>query len=468
MRIGVGRNDLTPRVGVELVGFGAFINRHSIGVRDRLWARAMAFEVDGEAAVIVGLDLCVIYRDTTERICELVHEATGVPPERVMINCSHTHSGPGTGGLIGWGAPDQPYIELLPNRIAAAAIAAIEDLQPATLAHAQVPCEGIGVNREYESPRPTLEEALADDWRPAHPELTDTTAHVLVARDESGEMIGFVSSFGCHPVVCCAQSRWIHGDFPGVATNLIEREHPGAVGLFLQGAQGDVNSCVVHEPEQESLLALDVIAGRYARCVREGLRAAQTLEVDRVDVIRRAAQFSRRALNIDDFRELLAEQEAVIQAPDASDTDQQVRLATVRATAYRRFIDALNEGRPVVRPTVMQGIRLGPLGIYGAPFEMFQAIKNDVLDEAQAPIPLVLGVTNDSVSYAPDRETAAHGGYATDQVPLMQGTLPLANIHDELVEALLGLDAELFGGDSGDGGNRQQATGNGDGDDGTS
>ena len=92
----------------------------------------------------------------------------------------------------------------------------------------------------------------------------------------------------------------------------------------------------------------------------------------------------------------------------------------------------------------MQGIRLGPLGIYGAPFEMFQAIKNDVLEQAQAPIPLVLGVTNDSVSYAPDRETAARGGYATDQVPLMQGTLPLANIHDELVEALLGLDAELF------------------------
>ena len=104
MRIGFGRSDLTPRVGVELAGFGAFINRHSVGVRDRLWARAMAIEAaDGEAAVIVGLDLCVIYRETTERVCELLHEATGVPPERVMVNCTHTHSGPETGGLIGWG-----------------------------------------------------------------------------------------------------------------------------------------------------------------------------------------------------------------------------------------------------------------------------------------------------------------------------------------------------------------------------
>lgn len=447
MRIGFGRSDLTPRVGVELAGFGAFINRHSIGVRDRLWSRAMAVEgEDGEPAVIVGNDICVIYRETTERVCELVRAATGIPPERVMINCTHTHSGPETGGLIGWGQPDAPYIELLPDRIATAAIAAVEHLQPATLSHAEVPCSGIGYNREYDQ-RPPLQEALREDWRPQRPELTDTTAHVLVAWDADGEVIGFASSFGCHPVVCCAKSRWIHGDFCGVATNLIEREHLGSTGLFLQGAQGDVNTCVVHESEQDSLLALDVIAARYARSVRRGLEVAQPLEVDRVEVVRREMQFSRREYTPEDFDELLAEQEAIILAPGASDDDQQVRLAIVKAIAYRRLIDALEQGRPLVKPTVMQGLRIGPLGIYGAPFEIFQAIKNEVVQAARAPIPLVLGVTNDSVSYAPDRETAARGGYATDQVPLMQGTLPLANIHDELVAALLELDRELFAAD---------------------
>jgi len=68
-----------------------------------------------------------------------------------------------------------------------------------------------------------------------------------------------------------------------VATNMLEREFSDAgravVGLFLQGAEGDVNSCVVHKPEQEALLALDVIAARYARSVREGLREAEPIEV---------------------------------------------------------------------------------------------------------------------------------------------------------------------------------------------
>ena len=445
MRIGVGRSELTPRVGVELAGFGAYINRHSTGVREPLWARAMAFDLDGAPVVIISNDLVVIYRDTTERVCALVQESTGVPPERVMVHCTHTHSGPETGGLIGWGQPDQPWLELLPGRIAAAAIAAVRDLRPATLSHAQVPCEGIGVNREYDA-RPTLEEALRDDWRPAHPELTDTTAHVLVARDGDGRLFGFAGSFGCHPVVCCAQSRQIHGDFPGVATNLIEGERPGSTGLFLQGAQGDVNTCVVHESEADSLRALPIIAERYARCVRQGIESAQPLEVDRIDSVRREMDFTRRELSRDDFVRLLAEQEAVIHAEGASDADQAVRLATVKAVAYRRFLAALDEGRPLTRPTFLQGLRIGPLGIYGAPFEIFQAIKNDVLAQAHAPIPVVLGVTNDSVSYAPDRTAAARGGYAADQVPLMQGTLPLANIHDELVVALLELDVELFAG----------------------
>jgi hypothetical protein len=81
--------------------------------------------------------------------------------------------------------------------------------------------------------------------------------------------------------------------------------------------------------------------------------------------------------------------------------------------------------------------------LLGTPFEIYQAIKNDVVAAAQAPIPLVMGLTNDELGYAPDRATAAAGGYAARQVPFMLGSLPFANIHDELAAALLALDARL-------------------------
>ena len=474
MRLGFAKSDLTPRVGVELCGFGPFINRHSIAVRDRLWARAMAVEVGEKRAVVISNDLCLVEQSTTARIRELIGEATGLPPEAIMVHSTHTHSGPNTSArLQGWGVLDVPYVEVLPQRIAAAGIAALGNLQESTLSHAEVPCEGMSLNREYDQDAPPLEDVLRDDWRPAKPELTDTTCHVLVARaltppsregsarsaggrppsscspspvgrgPGAGPPLGFAAYFGCHPVVCCAATRYIHGDYAGVAMNLLEREHPGSVGLFLQGAQGDVNSCVVHKPEQESLLALDVIAARFARAVREGLRQAQPLDITDMSYALHDVTFSRRALTRDDIAARLAEQDAILHAPGASDEDSKVRMAGVFALAYRQLLAAMDRGESLQPPTQLQGLRLGPLALLGSPFEIFQAIKNDVRQRAKSPLPLVMGLTNDGLGYAPDRDCAARGGYAADMVPLMIGMLPYANIHEELVTAFLALEALL-------------------------
>jgi hypothetical protein len=445
MRIGFGKVDITPRVGVELAGFGPFRNRHSIAVRDRLWSRAMAVSCDDRIAVLVSNDLIQLRVPQVARVRELVGDATGLAPEQIMVHCTHTHSGPATGSLTGWGDPDCPYLEILPGRIARAACEAVGNLQEATLSHAEVPCEGIGLNREWDRDAPPLEEVLCEDWRPAKPELTDTTCQVLAAHDAAGRMLGFASYFGCHPVVCCAESRYISGDFVGVATNLLERENPGAVGLFLQGAQGDVNSCVVHKSEQESLLALDIIAARYARSVRHGLTQARPIPVDCLRWASHEVCFSRREVDATWVRARLAEQEAILWAPDASDSDQAVRMATVCARAFRGFLESLEQGERFDEPREIHGIRLGPLTILGGPFEIFQAIKNEVRSRVRTPLSMVLGLTNGQTGYAPDKKTAAakSDGYTAYTVPLILGIMPFANIHEELANAFVAVADDL-------------------------
>jgi len=307
-----------------------------------------------------------------------------------------------------------------------------------------VPCEGLGINREYDNPSPSVEEALRDDWRPRRPELTDTTCHVLRV-DAGGRCIGFVSYFGCHPVTCCAAVRHIHGDYCGVATNTLERENAGAVGLFLQGAQGDVNTCVVHKNEQDSLRALDVLAERYARAVRAGLAAAKPVNVDRLACVRQTVTFRRKPWTREKLAAILAEQEAIVHAPGASDEDQKMRLAEVRVLALRQLIAELDAGRSLEPPTELHGMRIGPIALLGTPLEVFQAIKNEAVGWAKAsvPVPLVTGLTNDSIGYAVDRTTAAKGGYAADMVPLMCRSLPFEDIHGQVVEALAALASAL-------------------------
>jgi hypothetical protein len=446
MKAGFAKNDITPRVGVELCGFGAFLCRHSIGVRDRLWARAMVAEHNGTKVALISCDLVGTSLELTRRVRRLISAATGIPEDAILLHCTHTHSGPNTGGYIGWGEPDEPYLETLPQRIALAVRKAAENIVEATLSHAEVPCEGIGLNREYDCDAPPIEQVLDDDWRPEKPELTDTTCHVVEARSK-GRRIGFLSYFGCHPVVCCAATRYIHGDYCGVATNMLERESPGAVGLFLQGAQGDVNSCVVHKPEQESLLALDIIASRYANHVRRGLEEAKPVEIDTLRYRRREVVFSRKPWDLAELQRRLAESERKLSTPEATDSYStegwNVRMETVYAIALRRLVAKAERGEALSQATEIQGLRMGPLAFLGTPFEVFQAIKNDVRTRATSLIPLVMGLTNDSVGYAVDHATAEHGGYAADMVPLIIGSIPFADIHDELVQELLALDAEL-------------------------
>lgn len=443
MRLGFAKVDITPRVGVELCGFGPYLNRHSIAVRDRLWSRGLACELDGRILLVIANDLVGVSAETTARVRDLVQARAGVPPEAIMVHCTHTHSGPTTFPLNGWGDADAPYMEILPGRLAEAGLQALRNLEPAELRFAEVPCEGLGLNREYDRDAPPLEQVLCEDWRPLRPELTDTTCRVLSAWSPRG-LLGFAVSFGCHPVVCCSSTRYIHGDYAGVATNLLEREHPGCVGLFLQGAQGDVNSCVVHKPEPEALLALDVIAGRFARQARVGLAAGQPVAVDRLRWASKQVEFSRKQWSAEEIRERLAEQETMLHAPGASDEDGRVRMATVFAKAYRRLLKLMEWGKPLSGPTELQALGIGPLTLLASPFEAMQAIKNEVLLKAQSPIPLFLGLSNDLLGYAPDRTAARRGGYAADTVPLMLGILPFANIHDELVAGLLDVEAALY------------------------
>jgi neutral/alkaline ceramidase-like enzyme len=444
MNAGFYEVDITPRVGVGLCGFGPFLNRRSIGVRDKLKARAAAFQVGNEKAVIVSCDLIGITAEMATQIKEKVSSQTTLTPENLMVHCTHTHSGPNTGDYQGWGDSDPLYLEILPGRIVKACLIALEQLELVDMYHAEAKCEGIGLNREYDIDAPPLQEVLDDNWRPAKPELTDTICQVFkFISVNSGKMTGFMTYFGCHPVVCCEASRYIHGDYCGVALNNLEKENNGAVGLFLQGAQGDVNSCVVHKPEKEALEALDVIAERFAKAARNGLKDAEKMDVDLLKSKSIMQKLSTKDISIDKLRGMLAEREAIIYADGATDEERATRMAMVGILSIRRMIKQIENGDDLTPVAEIQGIKLGPIAFLSGPFEIMQAIKNDVQAKAKAELPLVMGITNGTFGYAPDKTVAARGGYAADTVPIITGMLPYANIHEELVSAFLKLDGML-------------------------
>jgi len=446
MKLGIGIMDITPRVGVELFGFGPFKHRYSNRVRDRLEARAALFEDGDSRFLLITCDLCVLATPECNVVKKLICDAVPrLKPHEIMVECAHTHSGPATGSADGgWGAPDTPYNDILPWKIAQAGIDACQATEEGTLSQTVVECRHIGSNRVYDKSN-KLDDVLKPDWEPALPEKTDTTCRVIRFDNAKGELKAFFVNFGCHPVVCCADTHAIHGDYPGVAIHKLMAENPGVTGFFLQGAHGDVNTGCVHKPETASMAALDVFAERFASAIRRGLAEAMPIKQTPLRVIVRPFTFAtRNTFTREKLLELKKEQEALLHNPNADDTEYKVGMASIILRGIDEMLSKLDTvlNEPLVEE--LQCVRIGDLEFLGCPFEVMQAIKNDIHAAMKAPCPMLMSLCNGTAGYAPDNQQLQRDSYESYTVPLITRKLPFANIHNELLEYMKEIDAELF------------------------
>jgi hypothetical protein len=445
MKAGFSKVDITPRVGVELCGFGAYINRHSTRVVEPLYARAMAVDNGQAQWVIVSADLLAFSEPLTDRIRALVQKATGWHADQIMLHATHTHAGPCVlPDLIGWGDLDDPYVEMLPNVVAKACLDAIKDLQEATFHHAEVPAEGLSYNRELPAPGLTRELGMDWKWKTDKPGEIDTTAQVIRV-DRGGRCAGFLTYFSCHPVVCCENNHELHGDFVGVATNRVEKQYPGAVGLFLQGALGDINPTYAHGPADESLVALERYGARFADVIAAGIRAARPLEVAEIGSTLSGEPHTLAKLDVAAMQAKLAEQADFVATGQVDGRDGSIRMAMVYIKSQRSILARHARGESFYTPMPVQAFRLGPITLTGMPLELMHRIKRRFQAERGSQA-LLLSVTNGFRGYAPLREyyQIPPFRYSANVVPLMLGRLLFTpDFEDEMVAAALTVEKRV-------------------------
>ena len=100
--------DITPPLGTMIPG--SFQDRFAEKVRDPLHVRSFVVERGGEGVAIVVCDLIGVKRDYLDRAKERIAVETELSAERVLICCTHTHTGAATG--------DDAYTAFLIDRIA--------------------------------------------------------------------------------------------------------------------------------------------------------------------------------------------------------------------------------------------------------------------------------------------------------------------------------------------------------------
>lgn len=242
-RAGTARRDITPQGPIWMGGYAAR-NHPSEGVLQPLWAKALVLaDQQGSHAVLVSLDLIGIDRCLSEAVAASVFQKTGIPRERIVLNCSHTHSGPVVAGVTPLvydlntqqQAAVDAYAKNLENQVVEMIVTAVKDLRPATLAFGEGKATFGANRRALRAKAPAAQQPAA----PSRPAPVDHGVPVLVVRDAQGQLRAVLFGYACHNTTLGIYQ--INGDYAGFAQAALESSHPGATALFLSGCGADVN-----------------------------------------------------------------------------------------------------------------------------------------------------------------------------------------------------------------------------------
>ena len=240
--VGVAEIDITPAEPIRLTGYG---NREqpTADVRQRLWAKALAFGGDRDPAVLVAVDLIGTSRAITDEVARRLANAS-VRREQFVIAATHTHTGPSLSGVLPhiFNVPASPeqqqvidrYTATLTGKLEEVARAALAARRPSRLSWSQGRA-GFAANRRVIKDGKWTAFGVAPDG------AVDHDLPLLAVHGPDGALRAVLVNYACHATTLEGRDNFLHGDWPGVAKELIQRRHPGAVALVAIGTGADAN-----------------------------------------------------------------------------------------------------------------------------------------------------------------------------------------------------------------------------------
>ena len=188
--------------------------------------------------VLVIVDSCVIQRSIFDEAKKLVHEATGLPMENMLMSATHSHSC-GTVTAVGQSTPDPAYQKFVARRIADGVRCALNNLAPAKigwgfgrvpqhvfnrrwrLTPGTVPVSPLGVANEQVKTNPGIKNPNLD--QPAGP--TDPQVWFISVQSPEGRPIALYANYSLHYVGGVGAGH-ISADYYGA----FRGPHPGTAG----------------------------------------------------------------------------------------------------------------------------------------------------------------------------------------------------------------------------------------------
>lgn len=245
-KAGLATTVVTPEKLIWMAGYAAR-KKPAEGKAQELYAKALVLEDEGGVRqAIVTMDLIGVPQALRRRVAARLEAEHGLAPENLLMNASHTHSGP---ELRRRAEPPTEkelenekvrdaweYTQGLEEKLVALVGAALADLKPARLTWNQARC-GFAMNRRRDYSLPEGHPNANKAPNPAGP--VDQAVPALRVESPEGEARGVLFGYACHNT-CLGFYEWC-GDYAGYAQEYLEQHRPGFTALFVTGCGGDQN-----------------------------------------------------------------------------------------------------------------------------------------------------------------------------------------------------------------------------------
>ncbi len=391
-KAGLATRVITPEKAVWLAGYGS--KRVPDGKLHDLWMKALALEdPSGNRFVLVTSDFQGVPKDMSDRVFAELAKKHKLARHQVMFTFSHNHCGPRLGlDLVDYYPVEaeqeklvDEYTDHMVVRTVEMIAEALSKLAPASLAQGEERAT-FAVNRRNnrEADVPMLMEKGIPLKGPV-----DHAVPVLTVRRPDGTLAAILFGYACHPTTL-SFTKWC-GDYPGYAQIALEKNHPGAVAMFVNTCGGDQNPLPRRKVE---------LCEKYGLMLAEGVEEALKRPMTKVSP---GLQTTFELLDLA-YEKTISRDELKAEMSSSN---------AIRKRWSERLLKKLDAGETFgpTYPYPLHAVRLGKEMLWigmGAETVVDYALR---FKTEFGKGTWVMGYADDMISYIPSRRVWAEGGY---------------------------------------------------------
>ncbi|MFO1485263.1 MAG: neutral/alkaline non-lysosomal ceramidase N-terminal domain-containing protein [Verrucomicrobiaceae bacterium] len=241
-KAGTATLKVTPQKMLWMAGY-ASRKKPAEGKVQELFAKALALQDEqGNKLVFVTLDLIGVPQLMRRAIAERAEKEFKLPQANLVMNASHTHSGPSLRTAPLTEKDDQrakdswDYTQKLQSDLGDLIGKALAGMQPARLTWNKARC-GFAMNRRRDYTLPPDHPNANKAPNPNGP--VDHEVPALRVEAPDGALKATLFGYACHNT-SLGFYNWC-GDYAGFAQEFLQEHRPGFTALFLMGCGGDQN-----------------------------------------------------------------------------------------------------------------------------------------------------------------------------------------------------------------------------------